>query len=670
MRKVRITELRRRLALLAAITVALDASTAAAPGATFADLSIEELLNESVTSVSRKETTLGRSPAAIAVITQEDIQRTGHTSLPELLRLVPGLQVARIHGNEWAVSSRGFNGQYANKLLVLIDGRSIYSPMFAGVYWNAQDVVLEDVDRIEVIRGPGATLWGANAVNGVINVTTKPAQQTQGGFISTTFGTEERPSATVRQGGQLAPNLYYRVSASGFERHGFAEKNNGVNPDDWSMLRFGGRVDWEPTEADLLTLQGDYYHGSVGEHFAGVSLTPPFSTDLNLSHHNFGGNVLGRWTHHFSASSELRAQVYYDRFHQGDGDSAETRDTFDFELSHRFSPGGRHDVIWGGGYRLTTDRLTPTFYLSFTPEREKAQLFSFFLQDEITFVPDRLALTVGSKLEHHEHVGFEVQPGVRLLWTPSRRQTLWSSISRAVRTPSRYDRGSRINAAAFQPPSSPTMLLALLGSRDAVSETLTAYEAGYRAELGKRVSLDLAGFFNVYDDLLSFVSEDVRFEGEPAPAHLLMPLRLENMNSGRTYGTEISMQWRASDRWSFVASHTWLHLDLRADEAPEQESPQHQFQLRSYFDVTPALQLNVAGYYVDAIESPQDNARARIGSHTRVDVGLNWRVHESLDLGIWGQNLLEGSHAEFGSFKTPHLAEIPRSFSLRARWRY
>lgn len=634
-----------------------------------ADLSLEELMNESVTSVSKKETRLGDSPAAIALLTPEDIRRSGHASLPELLRMVPGLDVARVHGNEWAISARGLTGQYANKLLVLVDGRSVYSPMFAGVYWNVQDLVLEDIDRIEVIRGPGATLWGANAVNGVINITTKSAKETQGGLVTATFGTEHRPSASIRYGGQVARDVYYRIYVSSFNRKGFVANPGAEPPDDWDMTRVGAQLDWEPAKDDRLSLQAEYYSGTTGEHFDGVSLTAPFVRPQDLVRRNSGGHVLGRWSRQFSSESQLTVQTYYDRFRHWDGDIAETRDTLDLGVQHRFAAGSRHDVVWGFDCRYTSDHLSPTFYLSFNPERQQERLYSVFLQDEITIVPDRLKLTVGSKVEHNDNTGVEVQPGGRLLWQPADGQTLWASISRAVRTPSRYDRDSRLNAAV-SPTSSVPFLVSLLGKPDADAEELIAYEAGYRLEVSKRLSIDLAGYYNRYDGILAYVAGPVVFENDPAPPHLLLPLHYENLASGVTYGSEAMVQWRVTDHWKLTASHTWIHIRMQPDLTVAEEAPQHQFQLRSYLDLPHRLQLNAAIYHVGSIIVPLDNARAKLDAYLRLDLGLSWQPTESMELGLWGQNLLDPGHAEFGSFKTGTLTQVPRSITGRFTWKF
>ncbi len=377
------------------------------------ELSLDQLINIPVTSVSKKETKLNDSPAAISVITQDDIRRSGMTTLPELLRMVPGFDVARIDGNEWAVSSRGFNSQFARDLLVLIDGRTVYTPSSAGVFWNAQDVVLEDLDRIEVIRGPGATLWGANAVNGVVNIITKSAAETQGGLISTSFGTEDQPTTSARYGGQIATNLYYRVYVKYFSREGLLDDAGNGAPDDWKALRGGFRLDWEPATENTLTLQGDYYGEDALKNVSLTSLNPPYSQSADVMTHNSGGNLLGRWTHTFSESSQLTLQTYYDNVIQGDGLGIEYQNTFDLDLQHRFALGERNDIVWGAGYRYTAVENTPSFNLTWTPDERRLQLFNIFLQDELTLVPDRLKLTVeASKLEAQRMIltGLEVGP--------------------------------------------------------------------------------------------------------------------------------------------------------------------------------------------------------------------------------------------------------------------
>lgn len=651
------------------ISVAQEASKESARS--LADLSIEQLMNESVTSVSKKETKLNQSPAAISVITQEDIRRSGLTSLPELLRTVPGLDVARINANQWAVSSRGFNHQYANKLLVLVDGRAVYTPSFGGVFWNAQDLVLADLDRIEVIRGPGATLWGANAVNGVINIITKSAKDTQGGLITTTVGTEDQPSTAIRYGGQLGTNLFYRAYVKYFNRDGLVDSTGKSAPDDWNSIRGGVRLDWEPSPENQFTLQGDYYSSEAGVNIQQPSQTAPFSQSMNLVAHNSGGNVLGRWTRSFSETSQLTLQTYYDRLKQDDGLETLSQDTYDIDLQHRFALGTRNDIVWGAGYRLTSMRLAPSFFAALNPASRQLQLWNAFVQDDITLAPDRLHLTLGSKFEHNDLTGLEIQPSARLLWTPSERQTVWAAASRAVRTPSLAERDIRVNVAAFPLPFPPGAgLVSVFGNPNAEAEELISYELGYRIEPAKRLSLDAAIFYNVYDGLLAPVADPPRFEASPAPPHVLIPSTFQNSQAGETYGAELTARWRVTDLWRLTGSYTWLGMRLRPDRASEAESPQQQFQLRSDLNLSHHFELNGAAYFVDRV-SPQTSAgRVPVSSYVRLDLGVTWRPTKSLEMGIWGQNLLDNQHPEFYSYRTTLRTEVPRGVLGTITWRF
>lgn len=656
--------------LLVSHAGAVEGPPAADP-ADLADLSIEQLLDVSVTSVSKKETRLQDSPAAIFVITPEDLRRSGATSLPEALRLVPGLEVARINANEWAVSSRGFNSQYANKLLVLVDGRSVYTPTFSGVYWNSQALMLDDLDRIEVIRGPGATLWGANAVNGVINVISKSAKDTQGFLATTAYGTDLQPLSNLRYGGQLGEKLFFRVYGQFLGHDDFVKPDGSDAADEWNSWRSGLRLDWHPTEGDQFTLQGDLYRATVGQTYELPQLTAPVgNVEYTDNNHNDGGNVLGRWTRTLSEESQFSLQLYYDAFKYVDAMAAERRETFDVDWQHRFALGTRQDVIWGLGYRYTPDNLSSTENTIWNQGRANDQLLSAFLQDEIQLVPETLSLTLGSKFEHNDYTGFEVQPGGRLLWTPTPTQSLWASVARAVRTPNRLETSARVNLAAFQPPASPPVEIAVLPNPHSKSEELLAYELGYRIELTKRVAFDVACFYNVYDRIHDYATGAGQFEITPAPAHVLIPLEGGNRQEGETYGVELRAQWYVTDAWRLSAGYTWLHMRLRPNEAAEQESPQHQFQLQSHLDLTKDLELNAAVYYVDQTEITLTQGTAAIPAYVRLDVGLTWRPLESLELAVWGQNLLDPQHSEFPSYRTSFLTEIPRSVFGKITWRF
>ena len=635
-----------------------------------ADLPIEQLMNESVTSASRKETLLNQAPTAISVITGDDIRRLGITSIPEALRLVPGLDVARVSANQWAISSRGFNLQYANKLLVMMDGRSVYTPSFGGVIWDAQDMMLEDLDRIEVIRGPGATLWGANAVNGVINITSKNAKDTQGFLGSTSFGTEDQPSVNLRYGGALGADLHYRVYAKGFNRDGLVDSAGNDTPGAWDSLRGGFRVDWQPNGEDLVTLQGDYYSIDTGGTVTVPVLAAPFSRTSETDGSSKGGNLLGRWTRTLSEDSQFSIQAYYDHFENDPGLTAETRDTGDIQFEHRFPLNTRNDIVWGLGYRFTTDEFENSETLSFSPASADLNLYSAFIQDEITLVPDRLRLILGSKFEHNDFTGFEVQPGLRLLWTPTDKQTVWAAASRAVSTPSRFDRGGRLATSAFQPPASPVVTTSFVGTPGFGSESLYAYELGYRIKPAENLSFDLTGFYNVYDDATGSVVGKPAFETDPSP-HLEVPIYSYNSESGHTFGAEASVQWLPREWWRLTANYSWLEARMEPSGLLTRGSPEQQVSLRSYITLPWNLEFNSFASYVDQIDTLNNRGTTTaIPAYVRVDAGLIWRASESLEVGLWGQNLLDKQHPEFTSTNSSVLVQVPRSAAVKLTWRY
>ena len=627
------------------------------------DLSLEQLINIQVTSVAKKETGLFTAPAAIYVITQEDIRRSGMTSIPELLRMVPGLDVAQIDANHWAISSRGFNDQYANKLLVLIDGRSVYTPASAGVFWNVQDVPLDDLDRIEVIRGPGAALWGANAVNGVINIITKSARDTQGGLATVRYGTLDQPSTTVQYGGQLATNLFYRAYLTYFNRDNLMDSTGKATADAWNTVRGGFRTDWEPSAENNFTLQGDLYYSEAGETIDATTLTPPFVNRNNFVDYNNGGNVLGRWTHNYSDTSQLSLQMYYDHSEQGEAPIIVKNDTYDFDLQHQFILGTRQAIVWGAGYRyLTEDIPNSDFFVTFAPGSDHQQLFSTFVQDDITVVRDRLHLTLGSKFEHNDSTGFEAEPSARLAWTPTEKQTIWAAISRAVRTPSNSEQ-DLLERRSYSPP----VLVEVFGNPNLGSEEVTAYELGYRIRPADRLSFDVATFYNAYDHLVEPVQGAPFFVPPAGP--VVVPLTFLNSASAETYGAEMSAEWRVTDNWKLAASYTLLQEHLNPQPAYNND-PQNQFQIHSYLNLPCHVELDGAVYYVDQMNQLLGNAPASIPSYVNLEIGVTWRPAKSLELGVFGENLLDGNHSEFTNYKTTVLTEIPRSIMGRITWRF
>ncbi len=635
-------------------------------------LSIEDLTNLEVTSVSKKTEKLSDAAAAIFVITQEDIRRSGVTSIPEALRMVPGLQVARIDSSTWAITSRGFNGSFANKLLVLIDGRSVYTPLFSGVYWDVQDTLLEDIERIEVIRGPGATLWGANAVNGVINIITKTAADTQGGLITAGAGTEEQVFGGTRYGGKVGDEVHYRLYAKYFDRDDFVQPDGNDASDEWHAARGGFRVDWDAREDNTLTVQGDVYNGNTSHIIKNSGfLTPPFRRTVTDDFKINGGNVLGRWQRTFSDRSDLSCQIYYDRTDRDDSAIKETRDTLDFDLNHRFTLGGRQDMVWGIGYRLTMDDIENGEKLGFDPDSRQTHLFSAFVQDEITLFPDRLKLTVGTKLEHNDYSGFEVQPNARFLWTVHKRHSIWGAISRAVRTPSRGDHDFHNNITTFFGRGGALSALRVVGDDDFESEELTAYELGYRLQPYQWFSLDIAGFYNQYDDLRT-IEADAPFLEPGVPPLQVMPLRIDNKMDGETYGIEILANLQPMDQWKLAAGYTWLRMQLHLDadstdtlsELAEGDSPEHQFQIRSYLDLPYALELDTAIYYVD------DLVNQDVPSYLRFDTRLGWWPTANIEISLNGENLFDNRHQEFGSEMGITPTEIQRSVYGKFTWHF
>jgi iron complex outermembrane recepter protein len=603
------------------------------PPSVLKKMSVEELTDIEVTSVSKRPEKLSETASAIQVITPEDIRRSGATSLPEALRLASNLEVAQVDSRQWAISARGFNNTTANKLLVLIDGRTVYTPLFSGVFWDVQDTLLEDIERIEVISGPGATLWGANAVNGVINVTTRSAKDTQGLLLSGGGGTELRGFGGIRYGGTLSSNMHYRVYGKYFDRDSAVFPNGRDATNDWRMGQGGFRLDWDSSEADVLTLQGDIYNGRIAQ--------PGTNGDIKVG----GGNVIGRWSHTISENSDLKLQLYYDRTHRNiPGTFADDLDTYDVDFQHRFPLGERNNIVWGLGYRLIEDDVGNTPALAFLPARLSRQWFSGFVQDEIALVKDRLYLTLGTKIEHNDYTGFEYQPSGRLAWKVTQRQTAWGAVSRAVRTPSRIDND-------FFAPGSPPFAL-LQGGTNFVSEELLAYELGYRIQPHQRLSLSVAAYYNDYDKLRSVERVD------PTNA---FPLVIGNGQKGESYGAELTADYRVTDWWQLRAGYTELQIHVRPKSGStdtsrgsgESHDPSRQFSLRSSLDLPWHLEFDTAFRYVSHI------ANQGVPSYEELDLRLAWRPTPKLEFSIVGQNLLHDHHPEFGALAAR--LEIERS---------
>jgi iron complex outermembrane receptor protein len=630
------------------------------------ELSLEELMNEPVTSVSKKETRLGDAAAAITVITPEDLRRLGITNIPDALRLVPGFDVARIDAHHWAVSSRGFNQQFANLLLVLVDGRSVYTPTFGGVLWNMQDFVLADLERIEVIRGPGAALWGANAVNGVVNINTRRAGETQGAVVSATVGSEDRPSIEARYGGTAGESLSYRVYAKYFDRDGLRPTDSFGHSDDWSAGRAGFRAEWQPSTDRVVTLQGEYFSMDGHAATAGTLLIPPYRFVEIQDATAEAYNVVSRFTQSFSDVSHLSVQAYYDSYVLDE----ESRDTADVQLEHRFAVGERHDWQWGLGYRTTSDSLVLDESTFVSPKSRTESLYTAFLQDDITLVPKLLQLTLGAKLERHDYTGLEVQPSVRMLWTPAEGRTLWAGASRAVSTPPRFYRDGRISTSAFQPPASPVVEVAIVPNSDLPSQKLDAYEVGLRVEPLQSVSVELATFYNLYERMYVPIQGVPIFEPTPVP-HILVPLQWQAVGDYTSYGAELVVNYRPIDQWRLTGTYSWLHLRGLPFKSFDNSSPAHQVGLQSFTTLTPKLELNTSLKWVSAVDSVLgDASTTRVPAYVRLDAGLVFHASASTEVGLWGQNLTDAEHGEINSLDASGVTEVPRSVLFRVIKRF
>jgi iron complex outermembrane receptor protein len=644
-------------------------------------MSVEDLMNLQVTSVSKRAQKIGDAAAAVFVITQDDIERSGARSIPEVLRMVPGLEVARIDENKWAIGSRGFNGRFDDKLLVLIDGRSVYTPLFSGVYWDVEDVPLEDIDRIEVIRGPGATLWGANAVNGVINIITKPAKATQGGFVKVEGGNTQLTADSARYGGQIGDKGNFRIYGKYFDWLPSTDLAGQRASDGWHQARAGMRSDWTLSPADSLTVQGDLYSSRDGETITLASLSPPYSSTFGSTGAYSGGNVLGRWTHTSSNNSSFSLQGYFDRTNFSDHNLfTDHESVFDIDFQHDFHIGEANEIVWGAGYRSIQDRNSPTFTVTVTPTSAQYNQFSGFVQDEITLLDQRLRLTVGSKFEHNHFTGFEVEPNIRLLGNISKNQSAWVAVSRAVRTPALTEEGLRLNSTVVPPnPTGPPffnsipVIEAVYGSSQFQSEDLIAYEIGYRVQATNSFSADIAAFYNNYTNLRTAEPGTPFVEGSPTPTDEVIPFVASNKMSGGTYGIEPYVEWKALPKWKLTGSYSFLKMNIHKNsnstdptaDLPNGVNPEHQFYFRSALDLPGHIDQDLIVRYVGGLPS------LNVSSYASLDGGVHWKVRPNLQLSFDGENWLNHRHTEFApDFINTQPTVVGRSFHGGITWSF
>jgi iron complex outermembrane receptor protein len=628
-------------------------------------LSLEELSQLEVTTVSKEPFPAFRTPAAVYVVTQEDIRRSGATSIPDVLRLIPGVHVAQIDSAKWAIGIRGFQGRLSKAVRVLIDGRSVYNPLFAGVYWEVQHVLLEDIERIEVVRGPGATIWGSNAVNGVINIITKSAMDTRGMLVSAASGNVEQGQLSWRYGAGTE-RLSARVYGTGFTR-GPQLHVDGRNFDDWRMGQVGFRTDWVLNERDTITFQGDAYSTITGQKLVISQYSPPAAPAVEDNGFYSGQNLRGVWRRALKDGGEILLNAFFDRTDRTDLNYHELRDTYDVDLIHRI-PLRRHDVIWGVGARLSPSEFTQTEEtVDFIPHKQTYNIFSGFLQDEIALVPDRLALTFGSKFEHNTFSGFEVQPSGRLSWTPNRRHTVWGALTRAVRTPSRIEEGFRFTA--LLQPALP-LYVRLIGDGEFSSEQLIGYEFGYRILIKQSALVSLSAFHNSYDDLLSVENRPPAVETEPPPQRLVLPLFFRNGVRAASSGVELLGVWDIGESWRLRGSYSFMGLNARNKTTSndlstvgqlEGDSPAHKAVVQSMFNLPKGFEADLQWRYVSSVPNQ------RVPAYSTADIRVGRRLGRELELAVVGQNLLQPSHLEYGGNPGP-LVRIRRSAYVKLTW--
>lgn len=659
-----VTAVRRKGLATGFIALSLAAGTLQAQeGRDLSSLSVDDLMNVEVTSVSRKEQKLSDTAAAVFVITQDDIRQSGATSIPEVLRIVPGLEVARINGNTWAISARGSNGQFANKLLVMIDGRTVYTPLFAGVYWDVQDTLLEDIDRIEVIRGPGGTLWGANAVNGVINIITKHSIETQGRLVSAGGGAAEGSSASARYGGAFGNHGSYRIFGKTFD-HPVSFGGTDPTHDAWSVGRGGFRADWTSRDGDNFTTQGDIYRGTEST-MGAYNPSSPLADRAALNHVS-GEDLLFRWTSVQSSRSDTTLQVFYDYGARSQPSFVDSRRTFDVDLQNHLKVGSWNDVVWGAGYRRSMDRVGGTAF-SLVRDSNLENIASAFVQDEI-LVGKRLHLTLGTKLQYEPVSGLQLQPTLRLLSRISPSQTVWAAATSAVRTPSEMERYVRLNVGAFPDANGTTGLVVLTGTPTAHPERVNSFEVGYRWQAATSMTFDATAFHSRMSDLIGTKT------GAPfvdSTHRTIIPIVLGNSVGGKADGAEFLFTDTLTSGWNVALGYTLLRTSSVAIDGLKSHtdignlSPRHQLQLRSSTRLSRLLDLDASAYYVGRLGSD-------VPSYLRLDTQLVWKPAPRWELTLSGQNLLRARHREFAGIngEADLATDVQRTVNGKVTWRF
>ncbi|MEQ1528657.1 MAG: TonB-dependent receptor [Methylococcales bacterium] len=629
-----------------------------------------KMLNVKVSSVAKTSQALSNAAAAVFVIDNEAIKRSGVTSVPEALRMAPGIDVARINNSKWAVTARGFNGRFANKLLVLIDGRSVYTPDFSGVYWDTQDIMLEDVDRIEVIRGPGATLWGANAMNGVINIITKHSEDTQGGLLNVAGGSQETGFGSLRYGAKLGEETFARAYVKGFARDQFAPQQFSAERADWEQFQGGFRMDSALSVQDNLMVQGNAYRGEPHQVLKTFLSPAPILDEAHTS----GWNFTSRFNHTISSTADYSVQFYYDHYQRHEFTINNVRDTLDLDFQNNFALTDHQNVIWGFGYRFSSDSFKSQPLVKFDYRNRGLQLYSAFVQDEVSFLNDKLLLTLGSKFEHNDLTGFQIQPSVSLMWTPVTGHKLWASVSRAVRTPSRAEHNAEVfiltlPAHSANNPFAIPYNLTVNGNSAYKSEHQLSYQLGYRMTFTNNTSWDITAFYNDYDKLRSGSLGSMQL----TPTAFKQAFLLNNISTGNTYGFEMSGVWQMSDWWRWDLSYSLLKTQINNIEHFQGAfSPEHMTSLRA--SINPIDKVSMDFWLRHSSSALTINPLGRdeltVNSYVTLDARLGWKPVKDIELSITGQNLLQKQHLEYfdESFALP--SGVPRAVYGKVSWQF
>jgi iron complex outermembrane receptor protein len=627
-------------------------------------LGIEELMNTKVITASKSKERAFDVPAAITVITNEDIRRSGQTNVMEVLRMVPGMQVSRIHSSSWAISARGFADEYANKMLVLVDGRTVYTPTFSGTYWDLINMPMEDIDRIEVIRGPGASVWGANAVNGVINIVTKETKYTQGAYVSGGLGDHERAFGEGRVGGKIGDSGHYRFYSRYIDRDRMEDAAGLEQRNGWWRLLTGARADWTNKGSDSFTLQGEVQRGANEQE--SVQFGPVAEdSDLTMSY------VRGKWVRALENGSMLNVNAFVDQHSRDTVVLDQQVTTFDVDMNHTIRWLDRNELVWGGGYRLMDDSYGNTAVLNYMPADDRKNLFNTFVQNKFE-ATDTLDLTLGTKIEHNDYTGFEIQPTAKAAYRPNEWNTLWMSVARAVRSPSRTE--DSIRYVLQQLPTTPPTLIVGQGNTDVESEELIAYEMGYRISPSEGLIFDVSAYFNDYDNLTSLQ------QGAPVLGNgaVIVPLNVRNLGEAEMYGVEVSANMQVTPSWLLAGYYAYGHLEASGRNNNqlfldyETLWPEHSFSVRSLYNISENVEFDTSLYYVGDLHQARDvnGGLVPIDAYLKWDVRLGWRSWDGLELSLVGLNLLEEGHQEFVDSRFYPASQIGRSYYGKATWRF